>query len=169
MSRTYQANQKNLEDSNSLKRVQKETANELKMQRQRDEMERRGLEEDLRRQAIESAFQYDMEMAIQRAADGVISQQGTWIQNQQFYNKRIKEFENELQLTKELLAAKEAENVEIKSMVENYQGLLSESNKKLSDLTINHTVTLQQCTSLRNQLSDEVSTRKDLEVERDNV
>jgi hypothetical protein len=49
----------------------------MKSIKERDESERLALLETVRARTIEHAFQYDMELAIQRAADGMIASQSS--------------------------------------------------------------------------------------------
>ena len=70
LARTHQSNQRFQEDSTSFKKIQKDAALQLKTLKERDESERSALLETVRARNIETAFQYDMELAIQRAADG---------------------------------------------------------------------------------------------------
>lgn len=73
LARTHQSNQRFQEDTTSFKKIQKDAALQLKTLKERDESERMALLETVRVRTIETAFQYDMELAIQRAADGKIS------------------------------------------------------------------------------------------------
>ena len=164
LSRTYQANQKSLEDSNTMKRAQMETAQELRNHKVREENERKSLEEDLRRQAIESAFQYDMEMIIQRAAEDVISQQGLWIQTQQQHSKKLKDLESENELLKELITSTEKDNLILNDQLNNYINQLEETNNKLNNITSIYHNTLEKYNQLNNLLEEETSARQDLEV-----
>lgn len=70
LARTHQSNQRFQEDTTSFQKIQKDAALQLKTLKERDESERLALLETVRAQTIETAFQYDMELAIQRAADG---------------------------------------------------------------------------------------------------
>lgn len=70
LARTHQSNQRFQEDTTSFKKIQKDAALQLKTLKERDESERMALLETVRVRTIETAFQYDMELAIQRAADG---------------------------------------------------------------------------------------------------
>lgn len=71
LARTHQSNQRFQEDTTSFKKIQKDAALQLKSLKERDDSERMALMETVRARTIETAFQYDMELAIQRAADGV--------------------------------------------------------------------------------------------------
>lgn len=70
LARTHQSNQRFQEDTTSFKKIQRDAALQLKSLKERDESERLELLETVRVRTIETAFQYDMELAIQRAADG---------------------------------------------------------------------------------------------------
>ena len=70
LARTHQSNQRFQEDTTSFKKLQQDAALQLKTLKERDESERSALLETVRTRNIETAFQYDMELAIQRAADG---------------------------------------------------------------------------------------------------
>ena len=72
LARTHQSNQRFQEDTTSFKKIQKDAALQLKTLKERDESERMALLETVRARTIETAFQYDMELAIQRAADGIL-------------------------------------------------------------------------------------------------
>lgn len=72
LARTHQSNQRFQEDTTSFKKIQKDAELQLKSLKERDESEREALLETVRARTIETAFQYDMELAIQRAADGDI-------------------------------------------------------------------------------------------------
>ena len=69
LARTHQANKRFEEDTTSFKRAQKDAAQQLKAIKERDEEQRMALLETVRVRTIESAFQQDMELAIQRAAE----------------------------------------------------------------------------------------------------
>ena len=70
LARSHQSNQRFQEDTTSFKKTQVDAALQLKSLKERDESERMDLLETVRMRTIETAFQYDMELAIQRAADG---------------------------------------------------------------------------------------------------
>lgn len=73
LARTHQSNQRFQEDTTSFKKIQRDAALQLKSLKERDESERLELLETVRARTIETAFQYDMELAIQRAADGSVT------------------------------------------------------------------------------------------------
>jgi hypothetical protein len=75
LARTHQSNQRFQEDTTSFKKIQRDAALQMKSIKERDESERLALLETVRARTIEHAFQYDMELAIQRAADGMIASQ----------------------------------------------------------------------------------------------
>ena len=72
LARTHQANKRIEEDSSSFKRAQRDAVLQLKAMREREDGERAQLLETVRVRTIESAFQQDMELAIQRAAESMI-------------------------------------------------------------------------------------------------
>lgn len=72
LSRTHQANKRFEEDTTSFKRAQKDAAMQLKAMKEREDGERMALLETVRVHTIESAFQQDMELVIQRAAESML-------------------------------------------------------------------------------------------------
>ena len=72
LSRTHQANKRFEEDTTSFKRAQKDAAMQLKAMKEREDSERMALLETVRVHTIESAFQQDMELVIQRAAESML-------------------------------------------------------------------------------------------------
>ena len=75
LARTHQANQRNLEEFGNLKRAQREAEDELRQSEEKNNAELTTLREAVRAQSITSAFQYDVDILIQRAADNMFAQQ----------------------------------------------------------------------------------------------
>lgn len=73
LARTHQAHQKNIEDSNALKKEQLETSEQLRMIKSKEDSELSLLKEMMRASSIESAFQYDMDKKIEEAVTSWIS------------------------------------------------------------------------------------------------
>jgi hypothetical protein len=71
LAKVHQANQKHSEESSAVRREREEVVRERESLRSREDQERRALELQLRERQIESAFQQDVEIAIQRAAQAV--------------------------------------------------------------------------------------------------
>ena len=73
LARTHSANQKNIEDSNALKREQQMSLEELKQLKAREESELKYLQEVQRASSLETAFQYDTDRQIQEAVANFIA------------------------------------------------------------------------------------------------
>ena len=81
LARTHQANQRNLEEFDNLKKTQKEAEGEMKNMDLKKDAELESLKEVVRASSITNAFQYDIDILIQNAADTVINKQKTMIQS----------------------------------------------------------------------------------------
>lgn len=165
LSRTYQANQRTIEDTDSMKRAQQEVVEELRNLKLREEDEKRTLEESLRQQSVESAFHYDMELIIQRAADGVISNQGTWAQSQFFTLKKLRELESENEDLKATINQQTKEADKARISIEDLSLELSRLRVEKQEIGISHASLVEDSTRLRRQLLDEQTAKRDLEVE----
>eukprot|EP01041_Mallomonas_annulata_P005573 gene5573-11222_t len=167
LARTYQSNQRNVEDSTAMKKAQLQTEEELKSLRVREEYERKLLEEDLRRQSMQSAFHYDVEMMIQRAADGVISQQGTWAQSQQSSSRRLRDLELEKEELRGELERREVAIGELQAMAVKWEGERSRWESQTQQLAAAHVAAVSQLETQRQLLVTELQARRDVEVELD--
>lgn len=170
LARTHQANKRFEEDTTSFKRAQKDAAQQLKAIKERDEEQRMALLETVRVRTIESAFQQDMELAIQRAAESN-------------YNSNSS---NNLMSSSSMSAADKAamhtlenENNQLKTQLETTEGnivtLQSESKHRqaqqdklekeyqrskdaLDKLSV-------KCMTLENQAAEHARSRHDMELE----
>lgn len=89
LAKTHQANQRNMENSQTMKKAQRDALLELKHIKQRDESERTRLMETLRLQSMESAFHSDLEISIQKAADELLMQHQKLLQQKQIVGSDI--------------------------------------------------------------------------------
>jgi hypothetical protein len=81
LARIHQSNQqRNADDSHQVMKGHLEMNQELRDRVNKEEAEKHALEEQLRCMAFESAFQTDMELIIEKAAQQIVSQVKVWNQ-----------------------------------------------------------------------------------------
>ena len=69
LARTHQANQRNLEEFDNMKKAKLSKEDELKLNEMKANAELNSLREAVRANSITSAFQYDIDILIQNAGD----------------------------------------------------------------------------------------------------
>jgi hypothetical protein len=167
LSRTHQANKQQAEDTNAFKRAQREATQELRTHAQ----EKLALLEEVRARDIESAFQQDLEIYIQKVVESQHLQLQQQIQTQsQGGNANkvlLKEVEDEnakLLLAIQELQTREAELSiklkESKQFSNKTEKLAATHSEKARDLE-------KRLQELERELQDEKCSRRDLEVELD--
>lgn len=169
LSRTHQANKQQAEDTNAIKRTQWEKTQELRNQAQ----EKLALIEEVRARDIESAFHQDLEIYIQKAAEGVVSQHQQLTLQLQSQSQNVaqramlKDIEDEnarLQETIKELLSKEGD-LAIRLNEATQQLAKTEKSSAVAQEK-SHSVE-EQLKLVESQLQDEKNIRNDLEVELD--
>ena len=171
LARTHQANQRNLEEFDNLKKTQKEAEGEMRSIDMKKDAELKSLKEVVRASSITNAFQYDIDILIQNAADSMISKQKTMMQDAESNPARlmsstvVKELEEENSRLKktinEVLAKENSFDSELESMTKRHEKEaqmvleLKQKNGELSDTLM----------KLRSDLQDQQCLRKELELE----
>ena len=167
LSRTHQANKQQSEDTNAFKRAQREATQELRNHAQ----EKLALLEEVRARDIESAFHQDLEIYIQKAAEGLVSQhqlmkQQLQSQSQGTVSKTVlKELEEEIGRIKKTADEFRTKEIEASSRLKETKLLLLKAEKsllvaedKIKELEAHNRV-------IERQLQDEICGRRELEVE----
>jgi hypothetical protein len=165
LARTHQANQRNLEDTAASKKATQDVSIELNSLKQKEELERVTMLESLRVQSIDSAFQYDVELSIQRAAEQMVSQQQIVQSNSQQTARRIKELEEErslLNMQLESLQEEERGN-ELRTLSLNNE--IDQLQRKLRESETARFESEARITCLHQQLEFEEMQRRDVEGE----
>ena len=175
LSRTHQANKQQLEDANAIKKVQETTSQELKNHAE----EKVILLEQMRAREVESAFQQDLEIYIQRAADEVF-QQHQRINESKQANADLRSQEFSVSLSENLeLCEKERDDlsktclsqdekiIELSAQVEN----MDEELKKEKQC---HQLSCEQLTMMKlkiqkieSELTDQKCQKREIELELD--
>jgi len=186
LSKTHQANQRNMENTQTMKKAQRDALLELKSMKQRDESERTRLIETLRLQNIESAFHSDLELSIQKAAEELFLQHQKLLQQKQLSQQHTQfgggDSENtfdsngtnicsnemlEIEQTNKMIRISELE-VEIdalRSHCETSKAENSSLKSRLDNLTQQIHSLEHEVQSSRRRADEEESLRKELEVE----
>jgi peptide deformylase len=162
LARTHQANQRNLEDTAASKKATQDVSIELNSLKQKEELT---MLESLRVQSIDSAFQYDVELSIQRAAEQMVSQQQIVQSNSQQTARRIKELEEErslLNMQLESLQEEERGN-ELRTLSLNNE--IDQLQRKLRESETARFESEARITCLHQQLEFEEMQRRNVEGE----
>ena len=171
LSRTHQASKQQAEDTNAFKRAQRETSQELRTHAQ----EKLALIEEVRARDIEFAFHQDLELFIQKAAEGV-----ALAQRQQFQEAQMQKPKSDSCTEAAALAAQAQLQAQAQALQES-QAREADLSARLAELRLQSAkadkgaAVLQARvrdmgalqTRLEKQVADESSARRDLEVELD--
>ena len=171
LARTHQANKRFEEDTTSFKRAQKDAAQQLKAIKERDEEQRMALLETVRVRTIESAFQQDMELAIQRAAESNYNSNSS--------NNLLSSSSMSAAADKASLHALEEENNQLKTQLEMTEGSIGtlqieakQRQAQLDKLEKEYQRSKDaldklsaKCVAWENQAAEHVRSRHDMELE----
>lgn len=193
LARTHSANQKNIEDSNALKREEKKSKEELLQLKMREESELKMLKEAQRASSLETAFKYDTERQIAEAVANVIAtrspSEGTVPiaedvdsskSSSSFssgrpgaeYPSEVAQSVEESSLVSELreevkMVTVRLKELEVQSEREAESALQQESdmNLRIKHLEASHGEMVQTLSGAQNTLKSENALRKELELE----
>jgi hypothetical protein len=176
LARTHLSNQRNNEDANVIKRSQKEALLELKNIKEKEDNEKGLLLETLRLASIKSAFQSDIELTIQKAAEDLFYQQQKFAES----NLLIQESKEVLNSTVQLNNVQNENEIDDKlNLIETIQNELNSKNlinenlakdKETIDNSLNSALNKikqleTQIKKLQYIVEDEKNSRKDIELE----
>ena len=164
LARTHQANKRFEEDSTSFKRSQRDSALQLKAMRERDDGERAQLLETVRVRTIESAFQQDMELAIQRAAESMIKSSADGPTDLAPTGKLASLVEENERLTAQLAEANSTAAAAQAAAVTS-QAQLSRAERELSQLKHAMEKAVAAAAALEGQAAEGQRLRHDMELE----
>lgn len=179
LAKVHQANQKHSEESSAVRRERQEVVRERESLRSREDQERRALELQLRDRDIESAFQQDVEIAIQRAAQAM-SESYSITQQQiakpaltadtdapgEAVDTSVGPIEAKLGSSDEVrLRSLEAEVGALEARAREAQAQAEASAHRLAASQRELAAERALVASLRRQVEDEVALRKDVEAE----
>lgn len=121
--------------------------------------------ESLRVQSVESAFQYDLELAIQRAAEDVMYQQQINANQSNSGYKKLKEFEDERIGMLEKIKLLEDEIQSLNSTMQSATAHILEKDSQIQSFSEILKMRDVAILDLQQKYEDEQMTRRDLEVE----
>lgn len=150
------------------KKAQEESAAALRDLKEREQQERDALRESLRAQSIQSAFQQDSEIALQRAADEFVSRQHMMMQTNGTVSSnpgRVLELEGELMRLKTEIHDLTLNLSNAKLQLERQESQIILQAQELSEYSQTHRTGSNEVDRLRAKLLEETQSRQDLERE----
>ena len=167
LSRTHQANKQQVEDTNAFKRAQREATQELRTHAQ----EKLALIEEVRARDIESAFHQDLEIFIQKAAEGLVSQHQQMQQQLQSQSQGLvpksllKDLEVEIESAMKDISDAQTRESDLTAKLKESKQLLLRSEKAVVTAEEKASIMEKRARDLEKQLQDEACGRREIEVE----
>jgi hypothetical protein len=165
LSKVNQANQRNMENTNAYKKAGEDVQMELYALKQKENSEKQSLMEALRVQSMESAFQYDTELTIQRAAEAMIHQQQQAHSSAANQTKKVKDFEDEKSQLVEQIKSLEQKREDMLRLQQSVQDKLDAATRKIAQLESQLRDSKAVSEQLLFKLKEEEEQREEVELE----
>jgi predicted nucleic acid-binding Zn-ribbon protein len=165
LSKVNQANQRNMENTNAYKKAGEDVQMELYALKQKENSEKQSLMEALRVQSMESAFQYDTELTIQRAAEAMIYQQQQAHSSAANQTKKVKDFEDEKSQLVEQIKSLEQKREDMLRLQQSVQDKLDAATRKIAQLESQLRDSKAVSEQLLFKLKEEEEQREEVELE----